>query len=188
MSDPRLRVVVGRIGRAHGLRGEVSVEPRTDEPERRFAAGATLATQSPNGDPAGHGRPAMLTVAGTRWHQDRLLVRFAEVADRNAADVVRGLLLAADVNPTERPADPDEYYDHQLVGLEVVTDNGGRVGEVVEVVHGPVQELLAIRTDVGELLVPFVEALVPEVDLVRGRVVVADHPGLLAPLDSGGED
>jgi 16S rRNA processing protein RimM len=84
-------VVVGRIGKAHGIKGEVSVELRTDEPERRFGEGAVLRTQAPQGgQPHGPDRPAALTVRGTRWHQSRLLVTFEEVRDRNAAEAVRG--------------------------------------------------------------------------------------------------
>jgi len=176
-------VVVGRIGKAHGIRGEVSVELRTDEPERRFAVGAVLRTQTPSGgEPHGPGRPASLTVASTRWHQSRLLVTFKETRDRNAAEAVRGLLLAVEVDPGESPDDPEEYYDHQLVGLRVVTTGGEEVGELVEVLHGSAQDLLSIRAEDGrEVLVPFVTELVPEVDLAGGRVLVEDRPGLLSP-------
>ncbi|HEX6249464.1 MAG TPA: ribosome maturation factor RimM [Nocardioidaceae bacterium] len=177
-------VVVGRIGKAHGIRGEVSVELRTDEPDRRFPTGAVLRTQSPHGAaPHGPDRPAALTVRATRWHQSRLLVTFEEVRDRNAAEAVRGLLLAVDVDPSETPEDPEEFYDHQLVGLAVVTPDGAPVGEVAEIVHGPAQDLLSLRAEDGrEILVPFVAALVPQVDLEAGRVVVVDAPGLLTPV------
>jgi 16S rRNA processing protein RimM len=176
-------VVVGRIGKAHGIKGEVSVELRTDEPERRFAAGAVLRTQAPQGrEPHGPDRPSTLTVRSTRWHQARLLVTFDEVRDRSKAEAVRGLLLAVDVDATETPEDPDEFYDHQLVGLRAVTTTGAEVGEVVEVVHGPVQDLLSLRAADGrEILVPFVAQLVPEVDVRGGRLLVEDLPGLLSP-------
>ena len=185
MSDEARRVVVGRIGRPHGLRGELSVEPRTDEPDRRFTVGATLHTQDPKGGPAGHGRPTVLTVSGLRRHQDRLLVSFEQIPDRTAAEAARGLLLAVDVDPDERPDDPEEFYDHQLVGLEAVTSDGRTVGSVTSVAHGAGQDLLVIGADDGEVLVPFVRALVPEVDLEAGRLVVADRPGLLTPLEEG---
>ena len=113
-----VEVVVGRIGKAHGVRGEVSVEPRTDEPDRRFADGAVLGTRTPRGDaPTGPDRPAVLTVSSSRWHQSRLLVTFAEADDRTAAEALRGLSLVTDVDESDTPADPDEFYDHQLVGL-----------------------------------------------------------------------
>ena len=177
-------VVVGRIGKPHGVKGELSVEPRTDEPERRFATGAVLATRTPQGaDPHGPGRPPTLTVRSTRWHQSRLLVTFDEVRDRTAAEAVRGLLLAVEVDPSESPEDPEEFYDHQLVGLRVETPDGMLVGELAEVLHGTAQDLLTVRApDDREILVPFVSALVPVVDVAAGRVVVVDEPGLLRPL------
>jgi 16S rRNA processing protein RimM len=176
-------VVVGRIGRPHGVHGELTVELRTDEPDRRFADGAVLGTQTPSGGvPADPRRPATLSVRSTRWHQSRLLVRFAEVPDRTAAEHLRGLLLVTDVDPGEVPDDPEEFYDHQLVGLQVSTTGGRPVGEVAEVVHGAGQDLLAVRTaDGDEVLVPFVSALVPVVDVAGGRLEVEDRPGLLAP-------
>ncbi len=176
-------VVVGRIGKPHGIKGELSVELRTDEPERRFAVGAVLRTQTPQGETApGADRLGTLTVRATRWHQYRLLVSFEEVSDRNLAEAVRGLLLAVEVDPGESPEDPEEFYDHQLVGLRVLTTTGGEVGELVEVVHGPAQDLLSIRAEDGrEILVPFVARFVPEVDLDGARILVEDVPGLLAP-------
>lgn len=176
------QVVVGRIGRPHGIKGEVSVEPRTDEPQRRFAVGAVLVTQTPSGAAPPGDRPTRLTVRTARWHQSRLLVTFAEVPDRNRAEEVRGLLLSVEVDPQESPEDPEEYYDHQLVGLEVHTTGGRRVGEVAEVLHSPAQDLLSVRGEEGrEILVPFVTRLVPVVDVPGNRVVVEDLPGLLTP-------
>jgi 16S rRNA processing protein RimM len=176
-------VVVGRIGKAHGIKGEVSVELRTDEPERRFGDGAVLRTRNPQGQrPHGPDRPERLTVRSTRWHQSRLLVVFEEVKDRTQAEAVRGLLLAVDVDPAESPEDPEEFYDHQLVGLTVVTTQGEVVGELTEVLHGTAQDLLSVRGEAGtEILVPFVSELVPEVDLAGRRVVVREVPGLLRP-------
>jgi 16S rRNA processing protein RimM len=176
-------VVVGRIGKAHGIRGEVSVELRTDEPDRRFTDGAVLATEAPGGSlPSGADRPATLTVRATRWHQSRLLVTFAEVTDRTQAEAVRGLLLLSTVDEHEAPEDPEEFYDHQLVGLQVVTTDGRVVGELAEVLHGSAQDLLSVRAEDGrEVLVPFVSELVPTVDVPAGRIVVADRPGLISP-------
>ena len=173
MSD--IEVCVGRIGKAHGVRGEVSVEVRTDEPERRFVDGAVLRPRSRH--PA---LPAVLTVAGSRWHQDRLLVRFAEVRDRSAAEQTRGALLYVDLPPDEVPDDPEEFYDHQLVGLTAEDTDGTRIGVVTEVLHHAGQELLVLDADGREVLVPFVTALVPTVDVAGGRLVVADRPGLVS--------
>ncbi|CAM3607402.1 ribosome maturation factor RimM [Nocardioides zeicaulis] len=175
-----IEVVVGRIGKPHGIRGEVTLDVRTDEPERRFAPGAVLRAQAPAGADR---RPSSLTVARARWHQSTLLVTFEELADRNAAEAARGTVLHATLAADETPEDPDEFYDHQLVGLAVVDLDGTHIGEVRAVVHGSAQDLLGVRTPDGrDALVPFVSALVPEVDLAAGRVVVADRPGLVAPF------
>jgi 16S rRNA processing protein RimM len=168
-------VVVGRVGRAHGLRGEVAVEVRTDDPDARFAPGAVLATEPPPVGP--------LVVAATRWHAGRLLLSFAGVEDRSAAETLRGAVLLVEVSAPQRPSDPDEYYDHQLVGLTVEDLDGTALGTVTEVVHLPAQDLLAVRgSDRVEFLVPFVAALVPVVDLDNSRVVV-DLPAGLRPVN-----
>ncbi|WP_214413441.1 ribosome maturation factor RimM [Sphaerisporangium fuscum] len=167
-----MQLVVGRIGRPHGIRGEVTVEVRTDDPEARFAPGAALAT-----DPAGTGP---LVVEGARWHKNILLLRFEGVSGRDAAEDLRGTMLlidSADVPPSD---DPDEFHDHQLIGLSVVTAEGESVGEIVDVLHHG-QDLLVVRRGGDEVFVPFVKALVPEVDLEAGRVVVQAPPGLLDP-------
>jgi 16S rRNA processing protein RimM len=182
-----IEVVVGRIGKPHGIRGEVTLDVRTDEPDRRFAPGTTLRAAAPAGADR---RPSALTVARARWHQSTLLVTFEELADRNAAEAARGTVLYATIGHDESPDDPDEYYDHQLVGLDVVDLDGTALGTVKALVHGSAQDLLTVRTPDGrDALVPFVTALVPEVDLVAGRVVVADRPGLVSPFpDEQGPD
>jgi 16S rRNA processing protein RimM len=175
-----IEVLVGRIGKPHGIRGHVTVDVRTDEPERRFADGARLKAVPPKGSALAAGT---LTVAATRWHQGVLHVRFEEVADRNGAEAVRGVLLYADIDADARPDDPEEFYDHQLVGLAVYDTDGALRGEVAALVHGGAQDLLSITTPTRRgVLVPFVTALVPEVDLEARRVVVADRPGLLEPV------
>ncbi|OIV36729.1 ribosome maturation factor RimM [Mangrovactinospora gilvigrisea] len=177
-----MQLVVGRIGRAHGIQGEVTVEVRTDEPELRLAPGAVLAT-----DPAGRGP---LTIADGRVHSGRLLLRFEGVADRTAAEALRNTLLVAEIDPEELPDDPEEFYDHQLVGLDVVTVDGEPVGEVREVLHLPSQDLIAVdpggrfRGIRGEILIPFVTEIVPEVDLEEQKLVVDPPPGLLDDADA----
>jgi 16S rRNA processing protein RimM len=161
-------VVVGRIGRAHGLKGEVFVEPRTDEPERRFAAGETLSTGA-----------GSMTVVGSRTHSGKLVVQFEEIEGRTAAEGARGTELSCRVDPDEMPEDPEEFYDHQLVGLRVETTGGEVVGVLDRVQHGAAQDLLVIRTPEREVLFPFVSVLVPEVDVAGGRIVIDDQPGLL---------
>jgi 16S rRNA processing protein RimM len=172
-------LVVGRIGKAHGIKGEVSVEPRTDDPARRFKVGSVLATRSTRPGPA---PSATLTIETIRWHQDRLLMRFVEIPDRNAAEASRGTQLVVPIDPTEVPDDPEEFYDHQLIGLRAEKADGSLIGEVSEVVHGAAQDLLVIHTSTREVLIPFVSALVPLVDVPAGRLVVDDRPGLLDEL------
>jgi len=121
-------------------------------------------------------------------HSGRLILRFEGYDGRGAAEGLRNVLLVADVDPAERPEDPDEYYDHQLVGLAVRTLDGEPVGEVAEVLHLPGQDVLAVRRPDGtEALVPFVAAMVPSVDLDAGVVLVDPPPGLLTdvPSDDG---
>ncbi|GAA3835014.1 ribosome maturation factor RimM [Sphaerisporangium flaviroseum] len=167
-----MQLVVGRIGRPHGIRGEVTVEVRTDDPDLRFAPGTSLDT-----DPAGAGP---LLVEGMRWHKTILLLRFEGVGSREDAEALRDTMLVIDSGDVPPPADPDEFHDHQLIGLSVVTTDDRAVGEIVDVLHHG-QDLLVIRRENDEVLVPFVKALVPEVDLAGGRVVVDAPPGLLDP-------
>jgi 16S rRNA processing protein RimM len=176
-----IEVVVGRVGKPHGVRGEVTVDVRTDEPERRFAPGTTLRAQPPPGSAS---PLRAMTVRTSRWHQSTLLVVFEELADRNEAEAARGIVLHADVPADATPEDPDEFYDHQLIGLAAYDVGGAALGEVSGLVHGGAQDLLTIRTPDGrDALVPFVVALVPEVDLEARRVVIADRPGLVTPFE-----
>jgi 16S rRNA processing protein RimM len=219
-----MQLVVGRITRPHGVRGELSVEVRTDEPDRRFAVGRVLAT-----DPAAAGP---LTIEAARWHSGRLLIQFAGVADRSQADELRGTWLTLDSAEAGPSDDPDEFHDAELIGLAVVTTSGEPVGRVTDVRHFG-QDLLVIEPEPagssagsqagpsqagpsqagrapagpvpsgpaqagrgpggpalaaggrargapdGELLVPFVAAIVPEVDVAAGRLVIDPPPGLL---------
>jgi 16S rRNA processing protein RimM len=171
-----MQLVVGRVGRPHGLRGEVTVEVRTDDPEQRFVAGSCLATV-----PAERGP---LTVAGSRWHSGRLLLRFAGYEDRSAAEDLRDTVLAIDSDQLGPLEDPEEFYDHDLIGLQVVTVASEPVGTVADVLH-PGQDLLVIEgsgpRSGAEILVPFVAAIVPEVNVLAGRLVIDPPPGLLDP-------
>ncbi|AIA06176.1 MULTISPECIES: ribosome maturation factor RimM [Streptomyces] len=180
-----MQLVVARIGRAHGIKGEVTVEVRTDEPELRLAPGAVLAT-----DPSSVGP---LTIATGRVHSGRLLLRFEGVADRTAAEALRNTLLIAEIDPEEVPEDPEEFYDHQLIDLDVVTRDGTVVGRIAEVSHLPYQDLLIVtRPEGGEVMIPFVSEIVPEIDLEEQRAVIDPPPGLLddaeAEIASSRED
>jgi 16S rRNA processing protein RimM len=166
--------VVARVGRAHGLRGEVTVEVRTDAPEQRFVEGATFST-----DPAAAGP---LTLRSARDNNGVLLLAFEGVADRTGAESLRGtlLLVAADASD-----EPDAWYDDELVGLRAQRPDGSPLGEVVGLLTGGAQDLLEVRP-VGAgrstVLVPFVTALVPVVDVPGGRVVI-DPPGGMFDAD-----
>ncbi|MFC5140334.1 ribosome maturation factor RimM [Actinomycetospora rhizophila] len=168
--------VVGRVVKAHGLRGELVVEPRTDNVEARFAPGTVLTVR-------GSRALRQVTIGAARRHGDRLLVTVEEVGDRDAAEALRTAELTAPAL-AEAPEDPDEFHDHQLEGLAVVLADGTAVGTVTAVLHGAGGELLAVaRTEGGELLVPFVAAIVPEVDVAGGRLVLDPPEGLLDPAD-----
>jgi len=166
-------VVVARIGKPHGLRGEVTVQLHTDDPDARLAIGSVLATQAAQGS----GVPQALTIRSTRVHQGIWLLAFEEVPDRTGADSLRGTRLVA--APAFEKED-DGWYEDELVGLPVLTRDGTRIGAVTGLEVGPAQDLLVVSLDTGgDAYLPFVEAIVPEVDTKRGRVVVDPPPGLL---------
>jgi 16S rRNA processing protein RimM len=184
-------LVVGQIGKPHGIRGEVSVAVRTDEPEERFAAGSVFVTEVPrdrrvstgpaSGSPGIEYKvPAELTLESLRWHQGRVIAQFEGVHDRNVADALRGVLLQVDSDSVAVPDDPDEFHDHQLVGLSVVSVGGDVLGEVDRIDHAPASDLIVLRkAGGGTALIPFVSQLVPTVDLAGGRVLVDLPEGLL---------
>jgi 16S rRNA processing protein RimM len=175
LSDPRNTsadtVVVGRIGRPHGVHGEVTLEVRTDDPDLRFVVGAVLRT-----DPADRGP---LTVTGKRWHREVLLLMIEGIDSREAAETLRNTELLVDVADLPALEDPDSYYDHQLVGLTARLVDGSELGEVVAVRHEGADLFVVRRAEGGEVLVPFVSAIVPTVDLAEGFVVVDPPDGLL---------
>jgi 16S rRNA processing protein RimM len=165
--------LAGVAVRAHGLRGEVVVDLHTDSPDVRFAPGATLTARRP-GAPDG-----VLTVASARPHSGRLLVVFAEIADRDAAEALRGTRLV--VSAAGLPDDePDAYHVSDLEGLRAELADGSLAGTVREVVHGPGGELLVLARDgAPDALVPFVRQIVPTVDITGGRLVLDPPEGLL---------
>lgn len=171
LGQPR---AVGHIVKSHGLRGELVVEVRTDSPQERFAPGSVLDAHNRDGF------VRTLTVAAARPHAGRLLVTFTEATDRNAADALRGLFLCTDIADLPSNSDPDEFYDHELEGLDVELSNGEKIGEVQEVLHLPIGEVLAVRTATrDDLLIPFVSAIVPVVDVAAGKVIIDPPDGLL---------
>jgi 16S rRNA processing protein RimM len=182
-----MRVIVGRIGRPHGIRGEVVIGVRTDEPDLRFTVGAVLdAGRTPTAETGWQ-----LTVASTRWHSGQLLVGFDGITDRTAASELTGSWLSVDTSQLPATPDPDEFRDHELIGLSVRTAAGDQVGVVSDVLHYG-QDLLVVRHAAsggpeakdGEYLVPFVKAIVPEVDVGAGVIVIDPPPGLLDPAST----
>ena len=171
-------VVVARIGKPHGLRGEVTVQLHTDDPEARFPVGATLATQAT----AGTGVPRALTIRSTRVHQGVWLLGFDEIPDRTGAESLRGTRLVVDAAELARTQDDDTegWYEEELRGLAVVTRDGTRLGQVSALEVGTAQDLLVVTLDAGgDAYLPFVDEIVLEVDLEGGRVVVDPPEGLL---------
>jgi 16S rRNA processing protein RimM len=178
-----MRVIVGRVGRPHGIRGEVVVGVRTDEPDLRFAVGATLDVAEQEDGPVDRQR---LTVAAAHWHSGQLLLAFTGITDRSAAGKLTGSWLSVDSSQLPDIGDPDEFRDHELIGLSVRTAAGDQVGVVTDVLHYG-QDLLVVRRSDGgngESLVPFVKAIVPEVDLTGGVLVIDPPPGLLDPAQA----
>lgn len=164
-----MRVVVGRIGKPHGLKGEVTVEPRTDEVEDRFAPGELL-FRSEGAD---------LVVESSRWHSGHLLVKFNGIDDRNQSEALRGSLVEIDRSSEDSPQDSEEFYDTELQGCTVYLSDGTEMGTVKEVIHLPSQDTLVLDVLGSEVMVPFIKEFVPEVDQSRKRIVISPPPGLL---------
>jgi 16S rRNA processing protein RimM len=182
----RTQLRVGRLVKAHGLKGALKLELYTDDPEGRFVPGATFTLQVPESSPW-HGKP--LTVREFRWMNSHPVAFFEGVEDRTAAEGLVRAILWIDEDPAT-PAEDDAWFDHQLVGLDVIRD-GAVVGRVIRVDHLPAQDLLIVKPASGdgdELLVPFVKAIVPEVDVAGGRVIVTPPPGLFEDLPADADD
>jgi 16S rRNA processing protein RimM len=179
----RTQLRVGRLVKAHGLKGALKIELYTDDPDGRFAPGSTFTLQVPESSPW-HGKP--LTVREFRWMNSHPVAFFEGVEDRSGAEELVRAILWIDEDAESAPVEDDAWYDHQLVGLDVVRD-GDVVGRVIRVDHLPSQDLLAVRPTGAaddEILVPFVKAIVPEVDISTGRVIVTPPAGLFEELES----
>ena len=166
-------LVVGRIGRAHGVLGEATIEIRTDMPNERFLPGTRLAT-----DPVANGP---LTIEAARDHNGILLLKFNEIQDRTAIERIRDTLLLAEVDLSADllAGEGDEYHVQQLIGCDVVDESGKKLGELTDILNLPGQDVLAIQSDSGEVLLPFIAEFVPEVDIENRKIVVRPPAGLL---------
>ncbi|GEL94367.1 ribosome maturation factor RimM [Cellulomonas composti] len=165
-----MQLTVARIGRAHGLRGEVALDLRTDAPDERLADGAVLRTDS--------AQLPVLTVRSTRIQQGRWYVSFVELTDRTSAEQAAGTTLLVEEDASD---EDDAWYPHELAGLRAELADGTVVGELVGLEHLPAHDVLVLREpDGARTLVPFVSAIVPVVDVPGGRVVLDPPGGLLA--------
>ncbi|MGV9768269.1 ribosome maturation factor RimM [Microbacterium sp. NPDC003461] len=173
----RTQLRVGRLLKAHGLKGALKVELYTDDPDRRFVPGASFTLQVPEGS-KWHGRS--VTVREFKWMNGHPVVFLEGVEDRTEAETLVRAILWIDQDQDE-PAEPDAWYDHQLVGLDVIRE-GSVVGKVARVDHFPAQDLLIVKSGDREVMVPFVAAIVPEVDVEGGRIVVTPPAGLFEEL------
>lgn len=179
----RNQLRVGRFVKAHGLKGALKLELYTDNPAGRFVPGAEFALQVPEASPW-HGKS--VTVREYRVMNGSSVVFLEDVEDRTVAETLVRAILWMDEREDE--VEDNAWYDHQLVGLDVLVDEE-IVGEVVRVEHLPAQDLLIVRVDDGEVMVPFVEAIVPTVDVAAGRVVVTPPAGLFeVARDAAGGD
>jgi 16S rRNA processing protein RimM len=183
-------LVVGQIGKPHGIRGEVSVVVRTDEPEERFTVGSVFTTEVPRDRRVSTGPtgapgvrfevPKQLVLEQIRWHQGRGIAVFEGIHDRNVAEAMRGVFLQVDSSELTPPDDPDEFHDHQLIGLRVESLDGVELGTVQRIDHAPSSDLIVLaKAGGGTALIPFVTAMVPTVDVPGGRVIVDLPEGLL---------
>lgn len=170
---------MGRLTKAHGLKGGIKLELYTDDPERRFVPGAEFSLQVPDESPWS-GKTIVLDEL--RWYNGHPVAFFRDVADRTAAESLIKAILWIEHDESEPTGDDDAWYDHQLVGLRVLRD-GQSIGVVARVDHLPAHDLLAVTTaDEREVLVPFVRAIVPSVDIAGGSVTVTPPAGLFEEL------
>jgi 16S rRNA processing protein RimM len=171
VTDGPAWIAVGRIGRAHGVKGEVSVLPLSQVPER-FESGSRLFL--------GEGEDRPVTVRAARRHHSRLLVAFDGVTDRDGAEALQGSYLFVPVS--EAPVLPEgEFWTHELVGCVVMSDGGRELGRVREILHTPANDVWAVDGEGGEILVPALLDVVASVDVAGRRIVVREVPGLTAP-------
>lgn len=175
-----MQLQVARIGKPHGIRGEVTVQVLTDAPSERFVAGTEFVVEPASAGP--------LTIRSARWNKDILLLGFEEIADRNAAEAIRGAKLFIETEELDDEDDDEGWYEHELVGLEARVGSQV-VGKVAALTTLPVQDLLTVKTEEGkEILVPFVDEIVPEVNIESGFILITPPPGLFEINDDTAEE
>ncbi|TFD55318.1 ribosome maturation factor RimM [Cryobacterium frigoriphilum] len=177
-AEPQPQLRVGRLTKAHGLKGAIKLELFTDDPGRRFVPGAVFTLQVPTGS-SWHGKT--IELVELRWYNQHAVGFFKDVPDRETAETLAKAILWIDQDSAEQPDEEDAWYDHQLVGLAVHRD-GVKIGTIARLEHLPAQDLLIVKTASGEVMVPFVKAIVPTVDVKTGIVTITPPPGLLEEL------
>jgi len=181
---PRTQLRVGRLTKAHGLKGAIKVELYTDDPEGRFTPGAIFSLQVPTGTPW-HGKT--LELIELKWYNLQPVAFFKGILDRTAAEGLIKAILWVDQDMDELPAEEDAWFDHQLIGLRVIRD-GAQVGTVKAIDHFPAQDLITVTTETGDVLVPFVKAIVASVDVKAGTLTVTPPVGLFEEIPDDDED
>ena len=169
---------VARLTKAHGLKGAIKLELYTDDPARRFTPGAVFTLQVPTSSPW-HGKN--LELIELKWYNSHPVAFFKDVPDRSVAESLIKAILWVDHDEAEVPDEEDAWFDHQLVGLKVIRD-GAEVGTVSQIDHFPAQDLLTVATASGDVLVPFVKAIVTAVDVKAGTLTVDPPLGLFEEL------
>jgi len=169
---------IGRLTKAHGLKGGIKVEMFTDDPDGRFTPGAVFTLQVPTSSPW-HGKT--IELSELKWYNSHAVAFFKDVPDRSVAETLIKAILWIDHDLTDLPDEDDAWFDHQLIGLTVLRD-GAKVGVVAQIDHFPAQDLLTVTTDNGDVLVPFVKAIVSSVDITAGTLTVTPPVGLFEEL------
>lgn len=175
---------VGRLTKAHGLKGAIKVELYTDAPEQRFVPGAVFTLQVPTSSPW-HGKT--IELIELKWYNSHPVAFFKDVSDRSAAETLIKAILWIDHDVNEVPEEEDAWFDHQLIGLTVIRD-GAAIGTIAAIDHLPAQDLLTVKTEAGDVLVPFVKAIVSAVDITAGTLTVTPPLGLFEEVADDEEE
>ena len=183
VTSSKTKLRVGRLVKAHGLKGALKLELYTDSPDQRFRAGQELELQVPE---TSEWFGKTVKVAELRFYNQSPVLFLEGIQDRSQAETLVKAILLIETDPEQLPEDPEAWYDHQLVGLKALVGEEV-VGKVIRVDHLPAQDLLAIETSSGEVLVPFVKQIVPSVDIKTGQVVLTPPAGLFELNLPGGE-
>jgi 16S rRNA processing protein RimM len=183
VTSSKTKLRVGRLVKAHGLKGAIKLELYTDSPDQRFRSGQVLELQVPE---TSEWFGKTVTVSELRFYNQSPVLFLEGIENRSKAETLIKAILLIEIELDKLPEEPEAWYDHQLLGLEALVENTV-VGKVIRVDHLPAQDLLAIETTTGEVLVPFVKQIVPTVDISKGQIIL-DPPAGLFELNLAGGD